>query len=100
MLPTRYDPFPNSFLEALAMGLPAIVGRRSGAAETVRHGENGWICEPGDIAGLAQLMHSAAEVAADAGRDAAVRAAARGTAERYGIDAMARNLTQLYASFA
>ncbi len=100
MLPTRYDPFPNSFLEALAMGLPAIVGRRSGAAETVRHAENGWICEPGDTAGLAQLMHAAAEVAADAGRGAALRAAARTTAERYGIDAMARDLTQLYANLA
>ena len=97
MLPTRYDPFPNSFLEALAMGLPAIVGRRSGAAETVRHAENGWICEPGDVAGLTQLMHAAAEVAADQGRDAQMRAAARSTAERYGIDAMARDLTQLYS---
>ena len=100
MLPTRYDPFPNSFLEALAMGLPAIVGRRSGAAETVRQGENGWICEPDDAAGLVQLMHASAEVAADAARGAALSAAARGTAERYGIDDMARNLTQLYATLA
>ena len=79
------------------MGLPAIVGRRSGAAETVRHAENGWVCEPGDVAGLAQLMHAAAEIAADQGRDAKMRAAARSTAERYGIDAMARELTQLYS---
>ena len=100
MLPTRYDPFPNSFLEALAMGLPAIVGRRSGAAETVRHGENGWICEPGDTAGLVKLMHAAAGVATDEGRGAALRSAARTTAERYGIDTMARDLTQLYASLA
>ncbi len=100
MLPTRYDPFPNSFLEALAMGLPAIVGRRSGAAETVRHGENSWICEPEDAAGLVQLMHAAAQAAADATRNAALRAAARSTAERYGIEAMARNLTQLYATLA
>jgi len=100
ILPTRYDPFPNTVLEALAMGLPAIVGRRSGAAEIVRHGENGWICEPGDVAGLVQLMHAAASVAADAARDAAARAAARSTAESYGIDDMARKLTQLYATLA
>ncbi len=100
MLPTRYDPFPNSFLEALAMGLPAIVGRRSGAAESVRHGENGWICDPGDVAGLTQLMHVAAEVAADESGGAGLRAAARSTAERYGIDAMASNLTQLYSNLA
>jgi UDP-glucose:(heptosyl)LPS alpha-1,3-glucosyltransferase len=100
ILPTRYDPFPNTVLEALAMGLPAIVGRRSGGAEIVRHAENGWICEPGDVDGLAQLMHAAAHVAGDENRDAAARAAARGTAESYGIDDMASKLTQLYASLA
>ena len=100
ILPTRYDPFPNTVLEALAMGLPAIVGRRSGAAEVVRHGENGWICEPADVAGLAQLMHAAAGVASDQVRDAAARTAARSTAENYGVDDMARKLTKLYATLA
>jgi len=87
ILPTRYDPFPNTALEALAMGLPAIVGRRSGAAEAVRHGEGGWICEPEDLSGLARLMREAAP-------------AARATAEGYGIDDMARKLTELYATLA
>ncbi|MEW6688963.1 MAG: glycosyltransferase family 4 protein, partial [Pseudomonadota bacterium] len=41
ILATRYDPFPGAALEALAMGLPVIVGRRSGAAELVRQAENG-----------------------------------------------------------
>ena len=94
ILPTRYDPFPNTVLEALAMGLPAIVGRRSGAAEAVRHGDNGWICEPEDLAGLVRLMHAAARAATD---DAA-RAAARSTAEGYGIDDMARKLIDLYGT--
>ena len=98
ILPTRYDPFPSTALEALAMGLPAIVGRRSGAAETVRHGENGWICDPEDISGLARLMHTAARAARDAGADNSLRAAARTTAEDYGIDDMARKLTELYAA--
>ena len=48
----------------------------------------------------AQLMHAAASVAADERRDAAARAAARRTAESYGIDDMARKLTQLYATLA
>ena len=91
ILPTRYDPFPGAALEALAMGLPAIVGRRCGAAEVLRHGENGWICEPDDVSQLAQLMRAAA------GAGDALRAAARSTAEGYGIDAMARKLTDLYA---
>ena len=96
ILPTRYDPFPNTVLEALAMGLPAIVGQRSGAAEVLRQGENGWICEPGDVSGLAQLMRAAA----DAARTERMRGAARTTAENYGIDDMARKLTELYAKLA
>jgi UDP-glucose:(heptosyl)LPS alpha-1,3-glucosyltransferase len=89
ILPTRYDPFPNTALEALAMGLPAIVGRRSGAAEIVRAGESGWICEPGDVAGLAERMREAARLRGDA---------ARAAAEKYGIEEMARKLTELYAT--
>ncbi|HEY8068195.1 MAG TPA: glycosyltransferase family 4 protein [Burkholderiales bacterium] len=95
ILPTRYDPFPSTVLEALAMGLPAIVGRRSGAAEVMRHGQGGWICEPGDLAGLARLMREAAQAAGDE-----TGAAARATAEGYGIDDMARKLTDLYATLA
>ena len=94
ILPTRYDPFPGAALEALAMGLPAIVGRRCGAAEILRQGESGWICEPEDVTQLADLMRSAA-TAGDR-----PRAAARATAEGYGIDAMAQKLTQLYATLA
>src|SRR5258705_13772736 len=97
ILPTRYDPFPGAALEALAMGLPAIVGERCGAAEVLRHGESGWICEPDDPDGLAQLMRAAARAIAPGGADNALRSAARGTAEGYGIDAMARKLTDLYA---
>ena len=95
MLPTRYDPFPNAVLEALAMGVPAIVGRRSGAAEIVRHGENGWLCEPEDVAALALLMREAARKI-----DPGMRDVARASAESYGIDDMAHKLTQLYATLA
>jgi UDP-glucose:(heptosyl)LPS alpha-1,3-glucosyltransferase len=89
ILPTRYDPFPNTVLEALAMGLPSIVGRRSGAAEILQHGESGWVCDPGDVKGLAGLMLEAARIQA---------AAARAAAEDYGIDDMARKLTELYST--
>jgi UDP-glucose:(heptosyl)LPS alpha-1,3-glucosyltransferase len=93
ILPTRYDPFPGTVLEALAMGLPAIVGRRSGAAEVIRPG-SGWICEPGDIEGLARLMREAAQIA----RDESAGATARSTAENYGLDDMTRKLTDLYTA--
>ena len=96
LLPSRYDPFPNTVLEAYAMGLPPIVSTRAGAAEIVVHGVNGWVCEPEDAPGIARLMQEA---------DRAIRAgelpaAARATAERYGMDAMAGNLAALYERLA
>jgi UDP-glucose:(heptosyl)LPS alpha-1,3-glucosyltransferase len=96
VLPSRYDPFPNTALEAFAMGLPAIVSTRCGAAEIIEAGLNGWVCEPDDAKGIARLMHEA---------DRAIRAgtlpqAARATAERYGLDEMAGKLGTLYASLA
>jgi UDP-glucose:(heptosyl)LPS alpha-1,3-glucosyltransferase len=94
ILPTRYDPFPNTVLEALAMGLPAIVSTRCGAAEVIQPGTNGWICEPDDPQELARLMHAAAKAV----HDPAMEGAARATAEGFGIDAMAAKLVELYAS--
>jgi UDP-glucose:(heptosyl)LPS alpha-1,3-glucosyltransferase len=92
LLPTRYDPFPNTVLEAMAMGLPAIVSARCGAAEVIEQGVNGWICGPDDVAGIARLLDQA-ERAVHAGRPGE---AARATAERFGIDAMAKQLVDLY----
>jgi UDP-glucose:(heptosyl)LPS alpha-1,3-glucosyltransferase len=94
ILPSRYDPFPNTALEALAMGLPAIVSSRCGAAEVIEPGVNGWICQPDGPQGLARLLRAADEAI----RSERMGAAARATAERFGIDAMAQKLAQLYAS--
>ena len=85
ILPSRYDPFPNPALEALAMGVPVLVSSRCGAAEIVTAGESGWVCEPDDAAGIGRLMRAA---------DEAIRArdpgpAARAAAERCGLVEMA-----------
>ncbi len=76
------------------MGVPAIVGRRSGAAEILRPPGSGQICDPGNVDGLALRMREAAR--ARCGPDGS--AAARTAAEHYGIDAMAQQLTDLYAA--
>jgi UDP-glucose:(heptosyl)LPS alpha-1,3-glucosyltransferase len=41
VLPTRYDPFANSTLEALATGLPVITTEDNGASELIREGVEG-----------------------------------------------------------
>jgi UDP-glucose:(heptosyl)LPS alpha-1,3-glucosyltransferase len=92
ILPSRYDPFPNTALEALAMGLPALVSRRCGAAEVVVHGESGWLCDPDDAVGIAALMQEADQAV----RRGSMQHAARAVAERFGIDVMAAKLAELY----
>jgi UDP-glucose:(heptosyl)LPS alpha-1,3-glucosyltransferase len=94
LLDLSQNALPDDVLEALAAGLPIIVSARSGAAELIEHGVNGWLCEPGDAAGLARLM-SAADSAA---RSGSMEAAARRSAERFGADATARQVADLYRS--
>jgi UDP-glucose:(heptosyl)LPS alpha-1,3-glucosyltransferase len=96
VLPSRYDPFPNTALEALAMGLPAIVSERCGAAEVLRAHGGGFVTPPDDTMDLARSMHQADRAL----RGGALQRVARATAEQFGIDAMARTLVELYAQLA
>ena len=57
VLPTLYDPFPNAALEAFASGLPVITSTKSGAAELIHEGENGFVRDALDAAGFATAMH-------------------------------------------
>lgn len=43
ILPTRYDPFSNASLEALAMGVPVLTTDRNGCAEVIQPGKTGII---------------------------------------------------------
>jgi UDP-glucose:(heptosyl)LPS alpha-1,3-glucosyltransferase len=93
VMPSRYEPFGNTGLEALAMGLPSIMSSRCGAAELVEHAKNGWTCQADDARRFAELM---AEAVADEAK--AIGDRARATAESFSVDAMARRLMALYAS--
>lgn len=48
VLPTLYDPFANSTLEALAAGLPVITTTANGAHEILTAGETGAVLRPED----------------------------------------------------
>lgn len=95
ILPTRYDPFPNTALEALAMGLPVIVSTQCGAAELVRPGDNGWVCPPDDPHALAGHMIEAAR-ACGSPQAESMSAQARRSAEPFGIESMADQMIALY----
>jgi glycosyltransferase involved in cell wall biosynthesis len=55
-MPYAYEGFGIATLEAMAFGLPAIGSRAGAAGETISHGKDGFLLDPGDTAGLGQLL--------------------------------------------
>ena len=95
VLPTRYDPFPNAALEAFASGLPVITSTKSGAAELIENGKNGYVCDALDQRCLAQSMEAVL------GPGLADRqAAARATVEAMDVRATTPQLLRLYLRLA
>jgi glycosyltransferase involved in cell wall biosynthesis len=58
VLPTKADCFGLAAVEAMASGLPVIMGNVGGAPDIVRHGETGWLIEPVATA-LAEALEAA-----------------------------------------
>jgi UDP-glucose:(heptosyl)LPS alpha-1,3-glucosyltransferase len=92
VLPTLYDPFPNVALEAMASALPVITSHKSGAAELIEDGINGFSCDALDVTQLAQHM---AALQDDALRRA-MGDAARKTVLPLTFEAMSAKLVALY----
>lgn len=58
VLPSRYETFPNSLLEALACGKPVVCSRLPGLEEIVDQGVTGLLVEMGDVRELAISIRS------------------------------------------
>lgn len=56
VMPSYREGFPNTVLEAGAMGLPSIVTDINGSREIIEHGRNGIIVPPKDARALLQAM--------------------------------------------
>ncbi|MDK2956783.1 MAG: hypothetical protein PWQ57_2279 [Desulfovibrionales bacterium] len=56
VLTSRQESMPNTMLEAFAMGLPAVSTRAGGAAELIRDGVNGFLCDVEDADCVAEHM--------------------------------------------
>ncbi len=61
VLPSYREGFPNTVLEAGAMGLPSIVTDINGSREIVKEGENGLIVPPHDVDALYNAMKQMTE---------------------------------------
>jgi UDP-glucose:(heptosyl)LPS alpha-1,3-glucosyltransferase len=94
VLPTLYDPFPNVVLEALASGLPVVISRKCGAAELIREGENGFVCDALNTPALARAMKQMLPQE----QQARMSAAARHTAESFSLERMTGEYLAFYRS--
>lgn len=87
---------PNVSLESQALGTPIVATRVGGTPETLRDGETGFLCELGDLEGLAARL---AELARDPELRARMGAAGRELiAERFGVEGMVDSSLALYAA--
>ena len=86
VLPTRYDPFANATLEALAAGVPVVTSARNGAAAIL---PEPWmvVADPDDDRGFAAALERALH-----SDGSALRAACRRRAEDYPAERMFTSL--------
>jgi UDP-glucose:(heptosyl)LPS alpha-1,3-glucosyltransferase len=96
ILPTIYDPFPSAVLEALACGLPVVTSTGCGAAELVARLDPGFVREADDVAGFADALARAFQLATNP----ATAQSARMIAEDYGIEPMIDRLFAIYQELA
>jgi glycosyltransferase involved in cell wall biosynthesis len=53
VVPSRFEGFGLTAIEAMALGTPVLASNTDGLAEIIRHGETGWLFTSGDPAALA-----------------------------------------------
>jgi UDP-glucose:(heptosyl)LPS alpha-1,3-glucosyltransferase len=93
VLPSVYDPFPSTVIEALACGLPVVTSTACGARDAVRRLDPDLVRDTRDSPGLAEALRRALSLA---GRPATADAA-RAIASEYDIDRMIERTLEVYA---
>jgi glycosyltransferase involved in cell wall biosynthesis len=97
LVTSRDEGGPRAVLEAMATGAPLVSTRVGQAADLVRHGENGWLVEVGDVEGV---VAAAVRVAGATDEELErVRAVARTTAEESSYVALRPRWRDLLVGF-
>jgi glycogen synthase len=65
VVPSRWENFPNTCVEAMSSGLPVIASPEGGMSEMIVDGKNGWLASSADSPALAETLKRAIETAPD-----------------------------------
>ncbi|MFM1795254.1 MAG: N-acetyl-alpha-D-glucosaminyl L-malate synthase BshA [Bacteroidota bacterium] len=94
LLPSEYESFGLSALEAMAAGSPVIATEAGGIPEIVTHGENGFLSEIGDVESMSR---NAITLLSNAPLLKQFSKAAIDQAKKFDIDNIVPQYEQLYA---
>lgn len=95
ILPTVYDPFPSTVIEALACGLPVVTTAGCGARDLAAKLDPLFVCDTYDAEGLANGLRRAFTLALEP----STAETARTRAEPFSIDAMVKHMLNVYDEF-
>ncbi|MDD1783944.1 glycosyltransferase [Enterovibrio sp. ZSDZ35] len=58
VIPSKAEGLPMVALEAMARGIPVAAFDVGGLNRLIEHGKNGWLLEPNDMDGMAEVVHT------------------------------------------
>lgn len=93
LFPSHYETFGLVVLEALASGVPVVTSPTVGSSTLIKPGENGFLVDSHDLAGVVESMQL---LLGDADKREAMAIAARRSAESHSWNAMAESYEKLY----
>jgi glycosyltransferase involved in cell wall biosynthesis len=92
-LASHWEGLPRVLPQAMAAGLPIVASRANGVPDAVVNGENGWLVEVGDVAGMSRRL---IELSHDPARARRMGERGREMAEEFSARRMVDQLTVLY----
>jgi glycosyltransferase involved in cell wall biosynthesis len=94
VLPSQFESFGLSALEAMSCGLPVIATEIGGLQEVVTPCDDGWLCPVGDCRCMA--AHALAVLRDDDRREAMGRAARKKAVERFSPELIVPKYEKVY----